>query len=248
MFRLSPDEVYATTSGAFKQIYSVTTRFPKHECYAVFGGHPTPGLFSISDFAGYGRRRGSFACAYSRSQLRTSGLAAAIEGGYSMKFITDFVQTPKVFAASETWVKLKSPEDAPAYMAGRTNEGSDYIKLLHKSGVTRGWDLPLPIKNLQASIVQAAHARGLKVVAHAMSLQETMDMPEVGVDGLAHTFIDTPSTDALINAYMVNNACGSNSVGPSKPGVGWGISFHQELLVFQGVWRGGCLNEEYVYE
>lgn len=25
---------------------------------------------------------------------------------------------------------------------------------------------------------------------------------------------------------------GSDSVGPSKPGVGWGISFHHELLVF----------------
>lgn len=72
MVRLGPNEVSAATSDAFKQIYSVSSRFPKHEWYVRFGGHPTPGVFSMSNFADHGRRRKIFARAFSKSHLRSN--------------------------------------------------------------------------------------------------------------------------------------------------------------------------------
>lgn len=59
---------------------------------------------------------------------------------------------------------------------------------------------------LQTALVTASHARGLKVLAHATSLPDTLAVLEAGVDGLAHTFYDQAPTEGLIEAYRKNNA------------------------------------------
>lgn len=77
---------------------------------------------------------------------------------------------------------------------------------MHESGKTWGWDLQVPTAALQAALVDAAHRRGLKCVAHAMTLEDTLVVLRVGVDGMAHTFCDVPVTQELVDAYKKNNA------------------------------------------
>jgi imidazolonepropionase-like amidohydrolase len=88
----------------------------------------------------------------------------------------------------------------------RLKERVDYIKLMHESGTVMSLDLPKPSVALQRSIVEAAHAEGLKVVAHATCLADTLEILSCGVDGLTHTFVDQPPTPELIAAYKRNNA------------------------------------------
>ena len=140
------------------------------------------------------------------ADFKTSGLAASIEDGYPFKLITDFVKDPHAREAAKTWAKLKGPEEAEAYVEERIRDGSDYIKLLHESGKTWGWDLALPSQELQAAIINAAHKKGLKTVAHAMSLDDTLTVLRAGVDGMAHIFCDEPITDELVKAYQKHNA------------------------------------------
>lgn len=84
--------------------------------------------------------------------------------------------------------------------------GADYIKVMHESGKGIGWELHPPTQELQATIVQAAHAYGKVAVAHATCLDDHLTVLRAGVDGLAHTFFDQPPTQELIDAYIANNA------------------------------------------
>ena len=69
-----------------------------------------------------------------------------------------------------------------------------------------GLKFNLPSVELQTAVVKAAHSHGLVTAAHAMSLEDTLAILKVGVDGLTHTFSDEPPTRELIEAYKANNA------------------------------------------
>jgi hypothetical protein len=77
---------------------------------------------------------------------------------------------------------------------------------LHESGKSWGWELPIPAFELQKAVVDAANRQSLKCVAHAMTLADILTVLRAGVDGMAHTFCDGPTTSELIAAYKVNNA------------------------------------------
>ena len=72
-------------------------------------------------------------------------------------------------------------------------------------GIPAG-ELRQPSEAVQAAVVDAAHRRSLKVVAHALSRQDTIEVLRAGVDGLAHTFFDEPMTPDMIGLYKRNNA------------------------------------------
>jgi imidazolonepropionase-like amidohydrolase len=77
---------------------------------------------------------------------------------------------------------------------------------MHEGGEALGVDGVLKnSESVQAAVVKAAHAREFKVVAHAMSLNNTLAVLNAGVDGLAHTFFDKPITPEVIEAYKRNN-------------------------------------------
>jgi imidazolonepropionase-like amidohydrolase len=100
-------------------------------------------------------------------------------------------------------------EDAEPYIQRAVADGSDYIKLMHEGGTALGiarGELARPTAAVQAAVVQAAHRRGLKVVAHALSRHETLEVLRAGVDGLAHTFFDAPMTPEVLEAYFRANA------------------------------------------
>lgn len=64
----------------------------------------------------------------------------------------------------------------------------------------------LPDIKLQEAVVQAAHKRGLVVVAHSLGYDDTVAILKAGVDGMTHTFMDKPPSKELIEAYKLNNA------------------------------------------
>ena len=82
----------------------------------------------------------------------------------------------------------------------------DYIKLMHESGTIMGFKLDQPTVELQQTIIEEAKNRGYLTVAHAMCLQDTLDVLRAGVNGLTHTFSDRPPTQEVVDAYKKNNA------------------------------------------
>lgn len=76
------------------------------------------------------------------------------------------------------------PAAAPAWVAARLGEGSDYIKIVYDP--REGGPLD---QATMAAIVGAAHDRGVLAVAHARSEPQAREAIAAGVDGLAHLFI-----------------------------------------------------------
>lgn len=68
-----------------------------------------------------------------------------------------------------------------------------------------GQKFNLPSIKLQTAVVKATHNHGLVTAAHAMSLEDTLDILQAGVDGLAYTFSVEPPTRELIEAHEANN-------------------------------------------
>jgi hypothetical protein len=57
----------------------------------------------------------------------------------------------------------------------------------------------IPIR-LSRAIIEKAHKKGLKVVAHVFYLQDAKELTGVGIDGLAHSVRDKPVDDELISS------------------------------------------------
>lgn len=93
-----------------------------------------------------------------------------------------------------------------AFIQDRLNDKVDYVKLMHEDGNGLSMKPTLIPIELQRAIVESTHQNGLLAVAHAMSLKGTIEMLQVGVNGMVHTFFDRPPTKELIDAYLLNNA------------------------------------------
>lgn len=79
---------------------------------------------------------------------------------------------------------------------------------MHEDGRALGigeGQIAKPTAAVQEAIVRAAHKRGLKVVAHALSLKDTREVLKAGVDGMAHTFFDEPITPEIVELHKRNN-------------------------------------------
>jgi imidazolonepropionase-like amidohydrolase len=138
---------------------------------------------------------------------KTAGLGATIENGWPIPVIMAHNPSPEYRELIKTWPKLSNRENVVEYLEWAIKEMQpDYIKLMHESGTMMGSQLNKPTVELQRIIVEEARARGLATVAHATSLNDTLEVLEAGVNGLAHTFCDQPPTQELIDAYKKSNA------------------------------------------
>jgi imidazolonepropionase-like amidohydrolase len=81
-------------------------------------------------------------------------------------------------------VMVNSPDEADAWVAARVDEGADYIKVVI--------DLPGFDESTVRALVDAAHARGRKVVAHASRSDAVSMAQAAGVDILTHAPLDRP--------------------------------------------------------
>jgi imidazolonepropionase-like amidohydrolase len=141
------------------------------------------------------------------ASYKTSGQAATIENGWPIPVITAHDKSAETAAEIAKWPKLTDKESVVEYLEWTRKEMQpDYIKLMHESGTVMGREFSYPSLELQRTIVAEAKKRGYLVVAHALCLQDTLDVLIAGVNGLTHTFCDQPPTQELIDAYKKNNA------------------------------------------
>lgn len=91
-------------------------------------------------------------------------------------------------------------------MRDQIRDGADYIKILHESGSPFAMQLPrMPTAVIEA-IMEEAHGEGMTVLAHAFTMDDTMEVLSLGIDGTAHVAFDKPPTEELIDAFRINVA------------------------------------------
>ncbi|KAK3672065.1 hypothetical protein LTR78_008035 [Recurvomyces mirabilis] len=140
------------------------------------------------------------------ADLKTTSFAATIDMGWPMPVVLMHHDTPEVRAEIATWPHLTTPESGRKYVQDRVKEGVDYIKLMHESGTILGQKFNKPSLELQTAIIEEAHKHGLKAVAHATCVADTLEILQCGADGLTHCALDKVITDEVIAAYKKNNA------------------------------------------
>lgn len=141
------------------------------------------------------------------ASYKTAGQAATIENGWPIPVILAHDKSPETLASIAMWPKLTGRQSVIDYLdwvSGKMEP--DYIKLMHESGTFMGMELNKPTPELQQIIIEESRKRGYLTVAHAMCLDDTLEVLRAGVNGLTHTFGDKPPTDELIEAYKTNNA------------------------------------------
>jgi imidazolonepropionase-like amidohydrolase len=95
---------------------------------------------------------------------------------------------------------LTTPAEAPAWVAARKAEGSDYIKIVREDlhVFTDKGGLPTLDAPTAAALIAAAHAQGLKAVMHISALEQARESLRDGADGLAHVFEDAPADPEFV--------------------------------------------------
>ncbi|MCL2396036.1 MAG: amidohydrolase family protein, partial [Acidimicrobiaceae bacterium] len=84
------------------------------------------------------------------------------------------------------WPTATTAEEAAEFVDDRIAEGADYLKVITEDGHVLGVSVPTVAPEVLAATVDAGHARGKMVLAHAMTLAATAQVVAAGVDGLTH--------------------------------------------------------------
>jgi imidazolonepropionase-like amidohydrolase len=96
------------------------------------------------------------------------------------------------------WPTATTVEEAAAFVDDRIGEGADYLKVITEDGHVLGVSVPRVAPEVLAATVEAGHARGKMVLAHAMTLAAAEQVVAAGVDGLTHVFFDTAHTPEVV--------------------------------------------------
>lgn len=130
----------------------------------------------------------------SAADLRSAGIGATAPGGHPTRLVTQGLLTP--------FPTVAGPVQAEDFVAARVAEGSHFLKVVLEDGTTTGHPCPTLITDTVEALVGAAHARGLLVVAHALTQAHALLAVGAGVDGLAHLFIDEPPSGQFLDAAV----------------------------------------------
>lgn len=128
----------------------------------------------------------------SAADLRSAGIGATAPGGHPSRLVAQGLLPP--------FPTVDGPDDAEAFVAARVAEGSSYLKVILEDGTTTGHAVPTLTAATVEALVAAAHARGLLVVAHALTQAHALLAVGAGVDGLAHLFLDEPPSPQFLQA------------------------------------------------
>lgn len=127
------------------------------------------------------------------SDFRSSGILATVPGGHGTEY---GIRIPTV----------AGPDDAASFVADRVADGADYLKIV-LNGVRAATNAtPTMDAPTARALVEAAHARGLLVVAHFETLNDVRIAITSGVDGLAHIWReggDAPDVSRLVVDHHV---------------------------------------------
>lgn len=93
--------------------------------------------------------------------------------------------------------ELANPEEAIAFVQEQVRQGADYIKIMIEEGsVLASPGLPVLSQEIMRAAVYEAHRQGKIALAHVLTVESAQKAIEIGIDGLAHIFIDRPDTTA----------------------------------------------------
>ena len=115
------------------------------------------------------------------ADVRSSGIGATAPGGHPSMMYAPFPT-------------LTTADQAEQFVAERIEAGSDYLKII--SGTGGLW--PSLDPETIESLVGAAHARGLVVVAHVSSTAGVKEVVSAGVDVVAHVPANAELGSALV--------------------------------------------------
>ena len=85
---------------------------------------------------------------------------------------------------------VDGPDEAPAWVRARKQEGSDWIKIVLEDGGTFGMDIATLGRDTVGALIAAAHAEGLCAVLHVSTLEHALEAVSLGADGLVHVWRD----------------------------------------------------------
>jgi imidazolonepropionase-like amidohydrolase len=132
------------------------------------------------------------------ADLRSSGVLATAPGGHPSQIFTNLPPelAEQLGDAVGDFPTVTGPAAAAPFVAARAAEGIDYLKVVVDNGTTAGDDIPVLAPDTVAALAEAAHAAGLKVVAHAASATDAKVALDAGADGLAHVPFDATPEEA----------------------------------------------------
>ncbi|WP_379156289.1 amidohydrolase family protein [Paenibacillus sp. sgz5001063] len=86
-------------------------------------------------------------------------------------------------------------DEALAFVGEQVKGGADYIKIMIEEGtVLAAPGLPVLSQDILRAAVEEAHHHHKIAIAHVLTAESARQAIEVGVEGLAHLFIDRPET------------------------------------------------------
>ncbi len=162
------------------------------------------------------------------ADVRSSGMALTAPGGHPDELIPkedgipSFIlkkmekmteQEKKDFIASfeerdkgeDTLLDVTTVDGAVKFVQQQMGNGADYFKIMIEEGtVMNAPGLPMIKPEVLKAAVDEAHRLGKIAIAHVLTAEAAQTAIEVGVDGLAHLFIDRPDwTPDLIKSIAV---------------------------------------------
>jgi imidazolonepropionase-like amidohydrolase len=120
------------------------------------------------------------------ADLRSAGTLATAPHGHPSQLF----EAIDGGAAPASFDTLSHPGQATAFVDRRLAEGADYLKIVIDDGCLLGTHLPTLDAATVTALVTAAHAAGLRAIAHTMTVNAARIALNAGVDGLAHVYVD----------------------------------------------------------
>lgn len=124
--------------------------------------------------------------------------------------------------ATDVVLEASAPEDARAHVRALAAKKVDIVKIWVDD---RGGTKPKLRPDVYRAVIDEAHLRGLRVIAHVFYLADAKDLVQSGVDGLAHLVRAEPGVDDELVAAMKTRdvfACTTLSVqGRNLNGARW---------------------------
>lgn len=147
-------------------------------------------------------QRAQIAADTASADVRSALLALMAKGGHPSELIETMNEDERP-GGGEGWVmpSVSTPDEAVRHVNAMAAAGADYIKVMIEEGALMGHPgLPtIDTASLRSGVAEA-HRLGLKVIAHAITYDATVQAIDIGVDGLAHLFIDRPADGDIVTA------------------------------------------------
>ncbi len=145
------------------------------------------------------------------ADVRSAGFGLTTPGGHPSELFADDGPPPGVNIEDGHGhdfepPTVSTPDQAAELVAALVANGSDYIKIFIEEGSVLGAPgLPLLSNETITTAVSEAHRHGKMAIAHTLTAAATQQAIAAGMDGLAHVFVDHPTTTPEVVAAIADS-------------------------------------------